>query len=176
MMICTSRITLLAVSAFLLSACQLRGSEELRARANLNPTLGNQTVGTVTFAQSGSGLNVHATITGLASNGEYGFHVHEVGDCRAADGSSAKEHFNPTGTEHGHYKAATRHAGDLPNLRADSDGRAVASFKLSTLTLRSGPTNIVGRALIVHSQPDDYKSQPAGNSGARIACAVIERV
>jgi superoxide dismutase, Cu-Zn family len=88
---------------------------------------------------------------------------------------STKGHFNPYGKPHGHYQSGERHAGDLPALKAGKDGRAKVDIELDIITVAPGPASIVGRGLIVHADPDDYKTQPTGNAGARIACAVIQR-
>jgi Cu-Zn family superoxide dismutase len=91
---------------------------------------------------------------------------------------SAKGHFNPYGEPHGKYDSANRHAGDLPSLnvpaKGNKRGRVKLLIDLDTITLEPGPTNIIGRAVIVHAQPDDYKTQPTGNAGARLACGVIQ--
>jgi Cu-Zn family superoxide dismutase len=112
-------------------------------------------------------------LTGLAPNSEHGFHVHEKGDCSAPDATSAGPHFNPGGAQHGRPGSGMHHMGDLMNLRADAKGAVSAEVELAGLTLSPGPNSIVGRALVVHRDPDDYASQPAGNSGPRIACGVI---
>jgi len=83
-------------------------------------------------------------------------------------------HFNPTGKPHGPQEGE-HHAGDLPALKADANGNATVSFTLHGVTIGSGETDIVGRGLIVHAMPDDYKTQPTGNSGARIACGVVAK-
>jgi Cu-Zn family superoxide dismutase len=88
---------------------------------------------------------------------------------------SAKGHFNPYGKPHGDPGGAERHAGDLPALKAAKNGRAKIDVELDTITVTPGPASIVGRGLIVHADPDDYKTQPTGNAGARLACAVIQR-
>ena len=89
---------------------------------------------------------------------------------------SAGGHFNPATKSHGNVHAGgDRHAGDLPNLKADSYGKASASFEVTGITVGSGAADIVGKGLIVHRDPDDYKSQPAGNAGPRLACAVIAK-
>ena len=131
--------------------------------------------GTVDFLQIGDRVRVTANVTGLRPNGEFGFHVHEAGDCSSGDGLSAKGHFNPHGKPHGHTSTQERHAGDMPNLRSDASGNATATVLLDIITITPGPASIVGRGLIVHVQPDDYRSQPVGNAGARSACAVIQR-
>jgi len=114
--------------------------------------------GTVNFAQSGDKVRVSANISGLRPNGEFGFHIHEAGDCSSGDGMSAKGHFNPYGKPHGHHGSAERHAGDMPSLKADANGNAAATFDLDIITVAPGPASIVGRGLIVHVQPDDYKT------------------
>lgn len=150
-------------------------AEQAGAVAELMPTHGHLASGTVYFQQVGARVHVHATVTGLRPGREHGFHVHETGDCSAADGSSARGHFNPYGKPHAHHSAPERHAGDLPALKADATGRAVVEADLDILTVASGPARIVGRSVIVHADPDDFRTQPHGNSGARIACGVIRR-
>lgn len=145
------------------------------ATVRLLPTQGNVTAGEVRFEQHGRHLMVTGTVSGLKPNQEHGFHVHEKGDCSSADATSAGGHFNPMGQPHGHHAGSARHAGDLPNLKADAGGVARVSLHVDVLTIGSGPADIVGRSVVVHAGPDDYASQPAGNSGARIACGVIAR-
>jgi superoxide dismutase, Cu-Zn family len=152
------------------------GAGGASATGNLEPTKGNATRGKVTFTQAGDKVRVVAEISGLKPGAEHGFHVHEKGDCSSGDGMSAGGHFNPAGKSHGNVHAGgDRHAGDLPNLRADSYGNASASFDATGISIGSGAADIVGKGLIVHRDPDDYKSQPAGNAGPRLACAVIAR-
>jgi Cu-Zn family superoxide dismutase len=140
--------------------------------AQLEPTQGNNVRGTVTFLDEGGKVRVTADITGL-SPGEHGFHIHENGDCSAPDASSAGGHFNPANQPHAARDAEARHIGDLGNLSADSNGRAKMDFVDPKLTL-SGPHSIVGRAVVVHAGRDDLKSQPSGDSGARVACGTVE--
>jgi superoxide dismutase, Cu-Zn family len=151
------------------------GSDGPKATANLQPTKGSSVKGTVNFQQRGDKVRVAANVAGLRPNGEFGLHIHEAGDCSSGDGMSAKGHFNPHGKTHGHHGSAERHAGDMPSLKSDGSGNANASFDLDVITLNPGPASIIGRGLIVHVQPDDYKTQPTGNAGARSACAIIER-
>lgn len=143
------------------------------AVAELKPTAGNAVAGTVRFEQSGSKVLVSAVITGLKPNGEHGFHVHEKGDCSAPDAMSAGGHFNPGGKPHGHHGKAERHAGDMPNLRADASGATRVVWETDLLTVGSGAASVIGRSVVIHRDPDDYVSQPAGNSGPRVACGVI---
>lgn len=142
------------------------------AFATLSPTQGNTASGLVMFHGMGDHVMVHAHITGLKPNSEHGFHLHEKGDCASADGTSAGGHFNPGGAPHGPQDAA-HHAGDMPALRADANGVADAKFMLQGVTLNGGPADLSQRAVIVHAGPDDYKTQPTGNSGARLACGVV---
>ena len=142
------------------------------AMATINPTQGNNVRGTVRFVQEGNSVRVIADITGLTP-GEHGFHVHENADCSAPDASSAGDHFNPTKHAHAGRDAGERHVGDLGNITADANGRAVLDYLDTKLTL-TGEHSIVGRSVVVHAKPDDLRSQPAGDSGARVGCGAIE--
>jgi Cu-Zn family superoxide dismutase len=164
-----------AAAVALLAACQMMPAEEaLRATAQLQPTKGNKTFGEATFEQVGDKVRVIVFVQGLKPEREHGLHIHEVGDCSSGDGMSTKGHFNPFGKPHGHFASPERHAGDLPALKANKAGRANVQIDLGIITLHPGPASIVGRGLIVHADPDDYKTQPTGNAGARIACGVIQ--
>lgn len=168
----TSLAVLLSLTAAL-SACGTMGSAGPKAVATLEPTKGNTAAGTVTFQQMGDKVLVTADITGLKPNAEHGFHAHEKGDCSSGDGMSTAGHFNPNGKPHG-PQDHDHHAGDMPGLKSDSNGNAKTSFELTGVSIGSGTADLVGRGLIVHAGPDDYKTQPTGNSGARIACGVIK--
>jgi superoxide dismutase, Cu-Zn family len=146
------------------------------ARAQLQPTQGNTAAGLVTFTQRGDRVRIEANFSGLKPNSEHGFHVHEKGDCSAPDAASAGEHFNPAGNRHAHYDSKVRHAGDIPNLKADSQGNARYSWETDLLLMSVGAQGMLGRSVVVHRDPDDYVSQPAGASGPRIACGVIRPV
>jgi len=138
------------------------------AGAQVDARSGSTVSGNVTFSDLGGAVQVDAKFAGLTP-GEHGFHVHEAGDCSAADASSAKGHYNPAGQRHGHHDSKVRHGGDMPNLVANAQGEARLSAELKDLTV----SELVGRSVVVHADPDDYMSQPAGNSGKRIACGVI---
>ena len=145
------------------------------AIATVQPTAGNSARGTVTFTQHGDKVAVSAQLSGLSPGG-HGFHIHEKGDCSAPDATSAGGHFNPIGKPHGAPDAPEHHAGDLPMVEADANGNATLSAEVSGLTVGGGAaTDIVGRSVVVHKDPDDYHSQPAGNSGPRIGCGVIRK-
>lgn len=166
-----SRMLLIAAAA-LLGACASPPSSP-RATAQLQPTTGNTTSGSVSFVQKGNKVLVSGEIRGLKPNAEHGFHVHEKGDCSSGDGMSAGGHFNPTGAPHGSHGMGMHHTGDLPSLKADAGGVARINFESGSMAVGSGVTDVVGRGLIVHRDPDDYKTQPTGNAGPRLACAVI---
>ncbi len=161
--------------AGLLGSCATIGGGGPSATAQLQPTRGNSVTGSVTFTQKGDKVVVAARVSGLKPGQEHGFHVHEKGDCSSGDGMSAAGHFNPMSSPHGHHSTRTRHAGDMPNLMADAYGNASMTVELDLIAVSEGPTSVVGRGLIVHAQPDDYKSQPVGHAGARMACAVIQK-
>ncbi len=145
------------------------------AKATLQPSKGSNVKGSATFTQKGDRVEVTANVSGLNPNQEHGFHIHEKGDCSSGDGMSAGGHFNPLGKAHAYPSTPERHAGDMPALKADDYGNASFSAKLDVITVTDGPTGIVGRGLIVHAQADDYKTQPTGNAGARLACGVIQK-
>ncbi len=151
----------------------LWGSNGPAAVADVKPTQGNTVSGKVQFKQESSDVRVKVDLAGLAPGSQHGFHVHERGDCSAPDAMSAGGHFNPDGVGHGSYAQPPHHAGDLPNLIADDKGEVHTSFEVTYLTVGSGGTDVAGRSVIIHRDPDDFKSQPAGNSGPRLACGVI---
>ena len=133
------------------------------AMAQLQPTQGSKVSGSLQFtAQADGSVRIQGSVQGLAPNSEHGFHVHEKGDCSS-------------GHAHGRFDSAVHHAGDLPSLRSDAQGMASIDFVSRGLALDQSPNSVVGRGLIVHKDPDDYTTQPTGNSGARLACAVITR-
>ena len=162
------------VLAALLGSCFAAAAGAQTATATLAPTAGNSAAGTVTFTQQGDKVTVNAKVSGLSPGG-HGFHVHEKGDCSAADAMSAGGHFNPTGKPHGAPDAPDHHGGDMPMLQADASGNATLAAELGGLTIGSGAADIVGKSVIVHKDADDYKTQPTGNSGARVACGVINK-
>lgn len=146
-------------------------SRVTRAICVLHPTQGHVVHGTVTFTQMGQHVKVVADVTGLTP-GLHGFHVHEYGDCTAANGTSAGGHFNPDHQPHGGPTDKARHVGDLGNITANAQG--VAHFEWTDRLLAlSGPHSIIGRSIVVHAGQDDLKSQPSGDAGARVACGVI---
>ena len=160
------------LTSLLLAACASQPTSGPAAVAQLEAKSGSTVTGTVSFTPAGQKLRLDAQVAGLTP-GEHGFHVHESGDCSAADASSAKGHFNPAAKPHGYYGGAEHHIGDMPNLVADASGNAKLNVELDLMTITDGPTGILNRSVVIHADPDDYKSQPAGNSGKRIACGTI---
>lgn len=135
----------------------------------------NPAAGDVTVIAMGDGVHLNGTIARLAPDSQHGFHLHETGDCSDFANGSAGKHLNPSTQPHGAPDAAARHAGDMPNLRADASGNAVVDIHLSGVNLGMGDgLDVVGRALVVHEKNDDYATQPSGASGTPIACGVIE--
>jgi Cu-Zn family superoxide dismutase len=162
--------TTLVLAALVLPACGGASGQD-KAVAELQALGDSGVTGTATFTAEAGKVRVEAEVSGLAP-GPHGFHIHEWGDCSAADGKSAGAHYNPTGHEHGPPGAGV-HAGDLGNLVADEDGEARVSIVLDQFQLDAGPRGILGRGLIVHADDDDLVSQPAGDAGGRVACGVI---
>lgn len=142
-----------------------------KAVAVLVPTQGNTASGTVTFTKAEGGVRVVVNLSNVPP-GDHGFHIHEFGDCSAADGTSAGGHFNPTKMDHAGPAAEKRHVGDLGNVTANAEGKVTLDYVDKHLAFM-GPSSIIGRGLILHAQPDDLKTQPTGAAGGRIACGVI---
>jgi Cu-Zn family superoxide dismutase len=143
------------------------------AKAILSPTEGSAVHGQVTFTKVKDGIQIIADVYGLTP-GQHGFHIHEHGDCSAADGSSAGAHYNPTHKKHGCPEDLERHVGDFGNLNADQTGYAHYD-RVDRVIQLSGPYAIIGKSLIVHEKRDDCTTQPTGDSGKRIACGVIQK-
>jgi Cu-Zn family superoxide dismutase len=150
---------------------QKSGTAITKAVCVLHHTQGHKAHGTIWFTRRGGEIEITGEITGLKP-GLHAFHVHEYGDCSAPDASSAGGHFNPEHKMHGNITARERHVGDLGNIMADGTGRAVINIQDREIRF-SGPHSIIGRGLIVHEKPDDFKTQPTGNAGGRVACGVI---
>lgn len=145
-----------------------------RAVANVAPASASLVSGRLSITAVDGGVRIEGELGGLGRGGTHAIHVHERGDCSAADGSSAGGHFNPAAVAHGRAGSGAHHLGDMDNLVANAAGVASVNLRLAGVTLGSGAANdILGRALVIHASADDYSSQPAGNSGARVGCGVI---
>ena len=176
-----STLGIVTLAVLLAAGCASQGSgngiaHNAVAVARLMPKSGSATMGTVSFSPHGTdAVRVTVDISGLKPNAEHGFHVHERGDCSAPDAMSAGGHFNPLARKHG-GAMSEHHAGDIPNLKTDAQGRVRGSFEVSGISVEGGPLSIIGKSVVVHRDPDDYRSQPAGDSGPRIACGVVQRL
>lgn len=158
----------------LASAVSAIAAAPTKAVAVLHPTQGSAVEGKVTFSKADSGVKVNVHVTGLTP-GKHGFHVHEFGDCSAADGASAGGHFNPSAEAHGAPTDAQRHTGDLGNIEAKADGVADLEYTDSRAAFE-GANSLLGRGVIIHAGADDLKTQPTGNAGGRLACGVVGAV
>jgi len=159
----------LAAAALTLCACAPKAP---MAEALLAPTKGNSASGSVSFSQSGNTLLIKGAFKGLTP-GAHGFHIHEKGDCSAPDASSAGAHFNPARARHGDPAKPEHHLGDLPMLVAGASGAAKFEARMSGLSLTEGTGNILARSIVIDAKPDDFTTQPSGNSGGHVACGVI---
>jgi superoxide dismutase, Cu-Zn family len=175
------RFPTLLVAALAACGGQARGPgggelESPAATASLVDSTGAD-AGVATFSDSGGATRLSVSVTGLTP-GAHGMHVHENGTCTPPDFQSAGGHFNPDGKKHGTQNPEGPHAGDLPNLVVEKDGSADTTLTVPSGLLAEGPTSMLGaqpRALVIHADPDDEKTDPSGNSGARVVCGVIER-
>ena len=163
-----------ACGAVLFSGCAMMEEKAPTASATLEPRSGSSVRGTVTFTQVGDLVRVSGTVTGH-TKGPKGFHIHAMGDCSAHDAMSAGGHFNPGNSKHGGPYDPVKHAGDLGNLNFSPAGEAKFSFVVGDISVsKDRPNGIIGRALMVHAQVDDLKTDPTGNAGGRVACGVIK--
>lgn len=145
------------------------------ATAVIEPRSGSTVTGSASFtAADGGNLGAHVEVQN-ATPGQHGVHIHEKGDCSDPKAASAGGHYNPnSGAHHGGPSTPVRHGGDLGNITVGPDGKGTLDVVVSDLSLDSGATGIVGRSIVVHEKTDDLQSDPAGNSGGRFGCGVIQ--
>jgi len=136
---------------------------------------GGATKATATLRQESGGLRVAITASGMAP-GTYAFHLHTTGKCEGPEFTTAGGHWNPTAKQHGRDNPAGQHFGDLPNLTVGTDGQGTVEAEIAGGMLTGGTTPLLdadGASVMLHAKPDDYKTDPAGNAGGRIACGVV---
>lgn len=138
------------------------------AVAVLIPTAGNDVRGVVYMQRQGEAIRIRGKVINL-SPGKHGFHIHQYGDLTSPDGTSAGGHYDPHGHPHGGPDDQQHHAGDLGNIEANEGGVATVDLTVQDLALHF----VIGRALVVHQGEDDFKSQPSGDAGPRVALGVI---
>jgi Cu-Zn family superoxide dismutase len=166
------------IGALLLAAaCTATGrTSAATATAEIKNVQG-QVVGTAILTEVSGGVQIVVTVSGLPP-GDKAVHIHEIGRCNPPAFASAGNHFNPDRKRHGLKNPAGPHAGDLPNLRVDPDGTGRLEAHNDRVTLGGGGTSLLdsdGSALVIHGAPDDHRTDPTGNSGARLACGVLVR-
>ena len=168
------RVLIVACGVVFFSGCAMMEEKDPTATATLEPRSGSNVRGTITFTQVGDVVRVTGEVTGH-SKGPKGFHIHAMGDCSAHDAMSAGGHFNPTNSKHGGPYDPVKHAGDLGNIVFNDAGEGKVNFTVGDISVsRDRPDGIIGRALMVHAQGDDLKTDPTGNAGGRVACGVIK--
>ncbi|HEV8586255.1 MAG TPA: superoxide dismutase family protein [Methylomirabilota bacterium] len=171
------RASLILVALLLVAGCAGMGSQQDNAAVAELKNPAGQSVGVARLTQVGNVVHIIMEAKGLPS-GPHGVHVHAVGKCDPPDFASAGAHFNPLGKQHGALNPQGSHAGDLPNLTVAPDGTGRLETSTEQLSLGSGPTSVWdadGSAVVIHASPDDFKTDPTGNSGARIACGVLAK-
>ena len=169
-------IVLFTILIAVVISCKSISSNGVASKLNVTfePKSSSNVNGSGIFSKKNGQVTFTANFTGLKP-GIHAIHIHEKSDCSAADGSSAGGHWNPTFKKHGKLGEGEAHKGDIGNFTTDEFGNGTISFTTSEWCIgcEDVTKDIVGKGLIVHQGPDDFISQPAGNSGARVACSAI---
>jgi Cu-Zn family superoxide dismutase len=167
---------LLIVPAVLFATAAFGQAAPQHAHADLLNAQG-QKIGTAMLTPASGGVQIELTVSQLPP-GTHAFHIHGAGKCDPPDFKSAGPHFNPYGKQHGKDNPNGAHAGDLANFDADASGNATVSTLAASVTLGDGPNSLFhegGSALVIHEKADDYKTDPTGNAGNRLACGVVQK-
>ena len=170
------KLSLLAASLLLLFTTSIFAQVPASAHASIVDANG-KSVGNLTLTQKADGVQITGALSGLPP-GTHAIHIHAAGQCEPPAFTTAGGHFNPDSKQHGMKNPLGAHAGDLPNFDVAADGTANLSLLASHVTLAEGPNSLFhqgGTSLVIHASADDYMTDPSGNSGARIACGVIEK-
>ena len=185
-----------AIAVTMLFACENKGEEQAKTNeseekqvkkenhqkdvskviVSMSAKSGSTAAGSIKLMESGGKVKMTVEMMGLAP-GEHAIHIHENGDCSADDGTSAGGHWNPKGDDHGKWGKDVFHMGDIGNLVANEKGEVSYEFETDKWCLECDDEtkNIIGKSFIVHAGADDFKSQPSGAAGARVACGVIKK-
>ncbi|MET4701574.1 Cu-Zn family superoxide dismutase [Constrictibacter sp. MBR-5] len=178
-MVNKTRCIIPAVAAAMIAATPAVAAEKGagEAMAKMTDAKGGE-VGSIMLSQTPRGVLLSLDLANLPP-GAHAFHIHTTGKCEPPEFTSAGGHFNPTGAHHGFESEKGEHAGDLPNIHVPDGGKLRAEYLANGVTLVDGKKMSLfdedGSALVVHAKPDDYKSDPAGDAGGRIACGVVTR-
>lgn len=170
------RVFLVVLSSLLAGCAGMQPSADTAGTAELRNASG-ASVGTASLTQVGNVVRIVLDAKGIQP-GLHAVHIHAVGKCDPPDFNSAGPHFNPTGKQHGALNPQGSHAGDLPNLNVGPDGNGRLETATEQITLGTGTSSLWdadGSSLVVHAAPDDFKTDPTGNAGARVACGVITK-
>lgn len=171
------RASLIVLAASTLSACTTLGEIPTARLASAALRQANGApAGTAVIARAGDRVTINVALIGLPA-GQHGMHLHMAGRCDAPDFTTAGGHLNPAARQHGHDNPAGSHLGDLPNVTITSNGTGVASAELggTAAAIEASLFDSDGTAIVIHAAADDYRTDPAGNAGARIACGVLNR-
>lgn len=164
-----TKISMLVGGALLVASCTTTKNYTVNSKS------GTATQGTADFVQKGKMVSLDMNVYKLTP-GIHAVHIHEKGDCSAADASSAGGHWNPSSNDHGKWGTENFHMGDIGNLNADKNGTARLLFSTDKWCIGCSDEskNIVGKSLVIHADKDDFKTQPTGNAGGRVGCVEIK--
>ncbi len=147
---------------------------EKGATATVEAKSDSKVAGMGTFSEKGGKVTFKLEVTGVPA-GEHAVHIHEKGDCSSPDGKSAGGHWNPSTDEHGKWEAEHHHMGDIGNMTVGADGKGTVTLTTDKWSIGTGqPNDVIGKSIVIHGGVDDFKTQPTGNAGNRIGCAVIK--